>query len=253
MIHKIKQKLPEKIDGLGHVSQEDIINENTYRRASADFVSEFGGRLGKLFLEKTVAMGIINERSRFMCQRSPIVKGAYPSPPNWHIDRMPGSKFNLIEHLTQPVSGAIVSICSEEIVETTEFISEGYILLDEPVNTNKVHKPGQYLEDDEGEMNWTTEQIENQLRSGLLSKERIEPNAIYSYDSTFFHKCPQFSHKGGYRIIMRVNTPPADFPYSIPTDNRILGDNEVYFTLNEENNRWKKYQFMHGIVDTDLE
>ena len=243
MIHRIKQKLPKIIGHLPEVTQNDILEEKSFRRASADFAYKSGGSLVKLFIDIVDGLGLVNEQSRLMCQCSPIVNGAYPSPPNWHIDRMPGTHFNLIEHIAQPVTGAIVCICSKDIIETTEFISVGEIVLDEPSTTDLVHQPNQYLEDDQGPMNWTTSQIEAQLNKGTIQKKSIQANAIYDYDSTYFHKCPEFVHEGGYRIILRVNTPPNDFAHEIATRNEIIKEKEYYFRLSEDRNSWRKFAY----------
>ena len=243
MIHRIKQKLPKIIGHLPEVTQNDILEEKSFRRASADFAYKSGGSLVKLFLNIVDGLGLVNEQSRLMCQCSPIVKGAYPSPPNWHIDRMPGTQFNLIEHITQPVTGAIVCICSKDIIETTEFISDGEVILNEPDATDRVHLPGQYLKDDKGMMNWTTGQIDQLLAKGSIQKKSIQANAIYDYDSTCFHKCPEFVHDGGYRIILRVNTPPENFEHDIATRNEIIKEKEYYFRVSEDRNSWQKFAY----------
>ena len=243
MIHRLKQQLPEVIGQLPEPTQNDIISEKSFRRASPEFAYKNGGELVRLFLDILDSQGLVNDRSRLMCQCSPTVKGTYPSPPNWHVDRMPGTKFNLIEHITQPITGAIVSICSKEFIETTEFISEGEIVLDEPSDSDLVHQPNQYFDDDQGLMNWTTSQIEAQLDKGTIKKANIEANTIYDYDSTYFHKCPEFVHDGGYRIILRVNTAPEDFAYDIATRNEIIKEREYFFRLSEDRMSWKKFAF----------
>ena len=243
MVHRLLQKLPEIIGKLPEPTQEDILNEPTYRRATPDFVFSNGGQFAKYFLTKADEIGLISDSSRIMCQRSPILKGAYPSPPNWHVDRMPGTAFNLNEHLNDPIPGAIASICSLDKIETTEFLFDGAITLNEPDSTEAFHKPGQYLEENQGLMNWTTDQIENQLNAGTVQKTSINPNAIYKYDSTYFHKPPGFIHDGGYRMIIRVNTPSKNFPHSIPINNHLLSDDKFFFTVSEDGSIWHKHAY----------
>ena len=243
MIHKLFQKLPIPFAQIPEPSQSDIQKEPTYRRASVDFVYKNGGDLAKYFLKEVEKLGIITDFTRMMCQRSPIVKNKFPSPPNWHVDRMPGTRFNLKEHLTNLIPGVIACICSPDKIETTEFICDGELILEEPDITEAVHKSGQYLQNNEGLMNWTTEQIENQLKKGSVKKASIEPNTIYKYDSSYFHKPPGFSHDGGYRIILRLNTPPKNFPHKIATNDFIIPGDAFYFTVSEDEKIWHKHTF----------
>ena len=123
---------------------------------------------------------------------------------------MPGTDFNLGEHLADPVTGVIACVCSADRVQTAEFLYDGDVLLEELAETTAVHHAGQYLAEDEGEINWTTPQIDAQLQQRELSKQAITPNRLYFYDSTQFHRPPEFSLDGGYRMFLRVNTPPAN-------------------------------------------
>ncbi len=236
--HVVPQRFPELVATLPEPSQDDIRSERNFRRATAEFVLQHGGDLAKLFLQHVTELGMVSDSSRFMCQVSPIVRGSYPSPPNWHVDRMPGTVFNLVEHLATPVQGVIACLCSSGRIEATEFLCEGEVHLDEPA-CGAVHKAGQYLHEDQGVMNWTTSQIGRQLESGSIRKRAVIPNRLYAYDSTFFHKPPRFTHDGGYRMFLRVNTPPTNFPHEIMTDNRILRDDGFYFRCDDDS-RWQR-------------
>ena len=171
MIHTVPQHFPEPLFDLGCPSREDIESEPVFRRASADFVRRHGGELARGFLEQLERRGLVSDRSRFLCHRSPIVRGAYPVPPNWHIDRMPGTEFNLKEHLEQPIDGVIACICSEDRPYTTEFLYDGSVVLDEPEQTEAFHRPGEYMVHESGVMNWTTAQIDAQLEAGKVRKK----------------------------------------------------------------------------------
>ena len=238
---QISQTLPSPVETIKRPTEEEIRKEKNFRRADPDFAYAHGGPILKDFLNKTDALGLVNEQTRIMCQISPIVQGTYPSPPNWHVDRMPGTIFNLHEHISHPIQGAILCVCSEENTETTEFISYGRIHLVEPGNTDAVHIAGQYMKDSEGLMNWPTFQIEEQIKAGELKMGRIDRNTIYRYDSTYFHKAPMFQKNGGYRIILRLNTPPVDFPYAVVTQNEVLPEQPYYFRVSKDGTKWEKY------------
>ena len=240
MRHVVRQTFPEVLFELATPSPADIESEPAFRRASPDFVRRSGGALAREFIEGLDRLGLVSDRSRFLCQKSPIVEGGFAVPPNWHIDRMPGSQFNLREHLSEPVHGVIACVCPENRPYTTEFLHNGTLILDEPEVTDAFHKPGEYLVENSGAMNWTTGQIDAQLAEGRVEKKVIEPNRAYEYDSTFYHRAPRFPATGGMRLILRVNTPPASFTHPIATNDVLLEDSGAYFQLSDDGEHWQK-------------
>ena len=241
MLYTVPQHFPEQLFEIGTPSREDIESEPVFRRASADFVRRSGGAIARKFIDSLDRLGLVEDSSRFLCQKSPIVEGAYAVPPNWHIDRMPGTQFNLREHLSEPIQGVIACICTRDKPYTTEFLHNGSVVLDEPEQTEAFHRPGEYVAHESGIMNWTTHQIDAQLEAGRVALKVIEPNHGYKYDSTFYHKAPRFPDSGGYRMILRVNTPPPQFRHAVATEDVLLDDQRAYFVLDESGQRWHKH------------
>ena len=234
----IEQRSLEIGGPLPDPTQSDICSEPIFRRATASFVRRHGGDIARLFLDRLEGLRMITDKSRLMCQRSLFVKGAFPSPPNWHLDYMPGTPNVFAQHISKPTRGAIVNVCSPGKVSSTVFLAEGVVHLDDP----DCHVPsvtgGEYLEATRGQLNWCTPQINGLIASQRIGFRSIEPNLLYLYSSTNFHKPSQFTESGGYRIILKGNTPPADFPYAIPSRDELLSHPDFFFTLS--GNEWTK-------------
>jgi len=238
MRHIVQQKPLTVAGNLSEPTQGDIQSEPIFRRATADFVRKNGGNIARLFLERLETIDLINDRSRFLCQRCLYVQGAYPSPPNWHVDYMPGTPVIFREHILNPTRGAIASLCSQEKVSTTTFLLPGSVVLEEPEHNELIAKGNEYLEATAGRLNWCTTQIEDLIAKERIRAESIAPNQIHLYDSSNIHRPPQFAQSGGYRVILRANTPPADFPYEIPIRNELLEHPDFFFTLTGD--QWQK-------------
>lgn len=218
----------------------EIAAEPTFRRASASFVAVHGGELAQAFLKALDSMGMVNDSTRFMCQRSPLVQGAFPSPPNWHVDYMPGTPNRFQLHVSQPTSGAIACVCSLDRISTTLFLDESVITLEEPAGDPRVATGNEYLEASGAPLNWCTPQVDALIADGLAQAKSITPNRIFQYDSRNLHRAPQFELTGGHRIVLRANTPPASFPYEIPVQDQLLRHRDFFFLL--EGDTWQKYE-----------
>lgn len=238
MKHLVEQRALEIGGPLPDPTQADICSEPIFRRATASFVRGQGGDIARLFLNLLEDLGMITDKSRLMCQRSLFVKGAFPSPPNWHLDYMPGTPNVFAQHISKPTRGAIVNACSLGKVSATTFLAEGVVQLDEPDPNVPSVTGGEYLEATTGRLNWCTPQINGLIASQRIGTRSIEPNLVYLYNSTNFHKAPQFTESGGYRIILKANTPPTDFPYAIPSRDELLSHPDFFFTLS--GNEWTK-------------
>lgn len=240
MWHIVPQHFPCAADALDEPTQADICAEPIFRRATPDFVRTHGGDMARQFMQKLEQRGMVNERTRFMAQRSPFVQDAFPSTPNWHVDYMPGTSNNFALHISNPVRGAIACLCSREKIATTSFLEEGTILIHEP-DVPQIYKGGEYLAAVEDQSNWATNQVKENIKNGTIQSSLLQPNRVYNYDSRNFHMPPQFSENGGYRMIFRMNTPPDNFQESIPAQDRILQIDDFYFTSENNGMSWKKH------------
>lgn len=238
-MRRVVEQRPLVIGGtLPQPTQSDICSEPIFRRATASFVRGQGGDIARLFLDRLEGLGMITDSSRFMCQRSLFVKEAFPSPPNWHLDYMPGTPNVFAQHITNPTSGAIVNLCSLGKVSTTIFLTGGVVQLTEPDQYVPSVTGGEYLDATTGRLNWCTPQINALIAAQSIGFRSIDPNLLYLYNSANFHKPPQFTESGGYRIILKANTPPTDFPYAVPSRDELLTHPDFFFTLSSD--EWSK-------------
>ncbi len=240
MWHIVPQNFPYAANELEEPTQAEICAEPIFRRATPDFVRTHGGDIAQQFLLKLEQQGLVEDRTRLMCQRSPFVENAFPSSPNWHVDFMPGTKNVFASHISNPIRGSIACLCSKDRIATTSFLDKGSIMLDEP-DEPAHYKPGQYLALAEGETNWMSEQVNANLYNGTIKSALLTPNRIYKYDSRNLHVAPQFKESGGYRMIFRANTPPENFSEAIPAHDKILDIDDFYFTLEDGGTSWKKH------------
>ncbi|MDB5259106.1 MAG: hypothetical protein JWO73_314 [Candidatus Taylorbacteria bacterium] len=222
MKHAIRQRFPKKAASVSIPTQEDILKEPLFRRATAGFVRQHGGRFAQEFLAHAEKLGLVSEKSRFMCQRSRFVEGAYPSSPDWHFDVIPGLPSSIEEHVTNPIVSAILCACSPDRVSTTEFISEGTVIIDDGSNERQHYKGGEYLHGTGGKVNFFHRQIEDAISRGEISAQSLEPNHIYVYDSSSLHRASKFTVSGGYRLIIRITNAPDGFMQEIPINDQIL-------------------------------
>lgn len=219
-------------------TQAEICQEPIFRRATWPFVREQGGNIVKQWLRSVEALGLITDRSRFMCQRSPFVAGAFPSPPNWHLDYMPGTPNEFARHVDTPTRGAMTCVCCAERIATTTFLTDGRLELTPPNQDAISIRGGEYLEVTSGHVNWCTPIIAQLILAGRLQSLSIEANRVYLYDSRNFHRAPRFAQSGGFRLVLKVNTPPDDFPFDIPKRDELLKVPDFYFVL--DGNTWRK-------------
>lgn len=89
-IFYIEQNPLIKVDQLGEIDEAEIAREPYLRRASPEFAYEVGGPILRVFLEIAYTDGYIYPNSLVRSQPSMFKEGAYPTPPHWHFDFIPG-------------------------------------------------------------------------------------------------------------------------------------------------------------------
>jgi hypothetical protein len=92
-MHKVLQ-FPQfplvRISHLPWVTESDLSQEVTIRRATPAFAHQWGGPVTRAFLEHAKRAGFIHPNSIVMAQVSPFVMGAGSTPPYWHFDYTQG-------------------------------------------------------------------------------------------------------------------------------------------------------------------
>ena len=240
---KIPQRLPEEIAPIDtRTNEQDIASEAVFRRGDPDFVARMGGAFAKRILEVAKSLDMVRDNTRIMVQKTPMVRGAYPDVPQWHVDCMPGIQTKLAEAVRQRIDGLICVLLDRNLHTNgggTLFLN-GELDMKMDAEDDSDYVPGGYLSLDAGDVNWIHPQVEAQLYR-TVHPSAILPNVIYRYRSDQLHRAPVMTGNSGHRIVVRLNTPPDDFEYEIPVQNTIITPEPNYiFRVNEERTRWTR-------------
>lgn len=230
---KIPQKIPEQIAPIGiPTNEKDIRSEAVFGSCDPGFFAQMGGAFAKRILQVAESLKMVRSDTRIMVQKTPMVRGAYPDVPQWHVDCMPGIPTKLAEAVRQRIDGLICVLLDRNLTHNgggTLFL-EGELDLDMNAEDDSNYVPGGYLGLEAGDINWIHPQVEAQMNR-TVHLSAIQPNFIYRYQSDQFHRAPVMAGNSGHRIVVRLNTPPEDFGYEIPVQNTIMNPSQTTFSV----------------------
>ncbi len=239
---KIPQQFPEKVGILHPVKAHKIASEPVFRRGDLNFVEGMGGPFAKKMLQIAEIFGMVRSTTRMLVQKTPVVSGAYPDIPQWHVDCMPGVPTKLADVVRQKIDGLICVLLDKEANpdEQGTLFLKGELDLDMDPESDSDYKPDSHLSRNSGNINWIHPQVEAQL-GRTVEASHLEPNTIYRYSSDQFHIAPVMNGSSGQRIVIRLNTPPEDYPHVVPVTNQLIRfEPSYFFQANEDHTTWQR-------------
>ncbi len=239
----LKQELPKIVADLDlPVTEERIMSEFVFRRFHPSSVESLGKQYAKRILAVAESLSMVRDSTRMMVQKTPIVSGAYPDIPQWHVDCIPGLPAKLAETVRQRIDGLICVILDTEAHphDRGTLFLEGDLDLDMSEEADSDYVPGSHMSVDTGRINWIHPQVQRQMGE-KLRVSHLTPNTIYRYSSDQFHQAPIMVGNAGHRIVIRLNTPPDNFQGTVPVSDQIIAPEPRYvFRVNEEHTQWTR-------------
>jgi hypothetical protein len=199
------------------VTEADVRQEPTIRRADPEFAHQMGGPVLRKFLETAYDLGYVHENSLVMSQPSDFKRGALSTPQYWHFDFTPGRAPTTDESFKEEVHGNTgLIMCAFDTDEHpndigTIFIQGGEVAIDlAQRDPSQEYVPRQNLNPDinDGRVYWWDPIVRKQLEAdNQLVTMPLEPNGVYTYGSRHIHRVPVMQSDHGQRVLMRINTP----------------------------------------------
>jgi hypothetical protein len=199
------------------VSEEDVQQEPTIRRATPEFAYEVGGPILRRFLEIATELGHVHDNSLVMSQPSDFKAGALSTPQYWHFDFTPGLAPETDEEFKEAIygnTGLITCAFSAEEHprdEGTLFLQGGEVAIDlADRDRSREYVPRQNLNPDinSGGVYWWDPIVRRQIETNNdLVVVPLTPNAVYEFGSHHIHRVPLMQSDHGQRVLMRINTP----------------------------------------------
>jgi hypothetical protein len=199
------------------VSEDEVRQEPTIRRATPEFAYEVGGPVLKRFLDEAASAGHINDNSLVMSQPSDFKSGALSTPQYWHFDFTPGLAPESDESFRSAVYGNVGLIACAFSTEEhpddigTVFLQGGEVVLNlNDRDSSREYVPRQNLNPDinDGAVYWWDPIVRQQITTdNNLSVMPLVPNVVYEYGSHHIHRVPVMRSDHGQRVLMRINTP----------------------------------------------
>jgi hypothetical protein len=237
-MHKVLQ-FPQfplvRISHLPWVTESDLSQEVTIRRATPAFAHQWGGPVTRAFLEHAKRAGFIHPNSIVMAQVSPFVMGAGSTPPYWHFDYTQGHGPTEDDDTFWPAAydhtGLIM--CAFDTAQHPDdqgtLFLEGHSTEDALAGIGSVvlnlfgrDSDREYIPKqnttrsiESGRLYWYHWPVEGQLAACPdLTVRPLRPNSIYFYAASHVHCVPIMRSDWGRRVVVRVNTPvnPTFYP-----------------------------------------
>lgn len=213
------------------VTEVEVQQEPTIRRATPEFAHEMGGPVLRKFLDIAYDLGHVHDNSLVMSQPSDFKRGALSTPQYWHFDFTPGIAPTTDESFEPAVydnTGLIA--CAFDTAEHpddigTIFLQGGKVVLDLAMrDPSQEYVPRQNLNPhiNSGRVYWWDPVVREQIEADNgLRIEPLQPNGVYEYGSHHIHRVPVMQSNHGQRVLMRINT-PTDPDVKPPTENTLI-------------------------------
>lgn len=232
------------------VTEAEVRQEPTIRRAAPEFAYEMGGSVLRGFLNTAYNLGYVHDNSLVMSQPSDFRIDALSTPQYWHFDFTPGRAPTTNESFRSEVHGNLGLIaCAFDTSEHprdigTIFIQGGEVTIDlAKRDPSQEYVPRQNLNPDinEGRVYWWDPIVREQLETNnRLKTMPLQPNGVYAYGSHHIHRVPVMQSDHGQRVLMRINTPTD--PDVKPTVENTL--------LRQDDPKYPRYVFYETSPDT---